>query len=300
MVHHKVKDVISNANFHRPDSSQKLYELIRIFPGWEKARIMPQGYHRHLFYELLWLKSGSWVQMADFKEYVIIANQVLFLPKNVIHYCQEGQLAEGILLLFKEDFFSTDQAVAFHDFMLFNPLGGPLLLTPASTDEKVLNNLFSLLLEDTSEPISFGQSLSQQSLLYVLLYKIEQIAQHSAGKTETPSVINLDVYSRFSVLLERNFRTQHTVNFYASALHLSPKQLARNLFISSGGSTTQQLIHTRLIVEAKRLLAYSTLSVKEVAYTIGLEDPAYFSRLFKRKTGSSPDTFRAMWTQKSY
>lgn len=295
MARHTAEGAINNAKFRRPDDSQKLYELIRVFPGWEKSRMMPRGYHRHLFYELLWLKSGNSVQLADFTEYIVTANQLLFLPQNVIHQCCDGQSAEGVLLLFKEDFFSLDQAAAFRNFLLFNPLVGPLLLTPAPADEKTLRHLFNLLLDDASEPTNFSQNLALQSLLYALLYKVEQIAQHSAGTAKIHSVANLDVYFRFSVLLETHFRTHHTVGFYASALHLSPKQLSRNLAISSRGSTTQQLIHARLIIEAKRLLAYSTHSVKEIAFTIGIEDAAYFSRLFKQKTGISPDAFRAMW-----
>jgi len=160
--------------------------------------------------------------------------------------------------LFNEDFFSRDHAAAFRDFLLFNPLIGPLLLTPTETDEQALHHLFNLLLDDVSEPENFSQNLALQSMLYALLYKVEQIARHRPGAQKVHSVTNLDVYSRFSALLETHFRTQQSVGFYASALHLSPKQLARYIAISSPGSTTQQLIHARLIIEAKRLLAYST------------------------------------------
>lgn len=171
-------------------------------------------------------------------------------------------------------------------------------MTPTLIDKEALHHLFTLLVDDGGEPTTSGRNLALQSLLYVLLQKVEQIAQRLIGKTDWPNITNREVHFRFNALLNAHFRTQHTVEFYALALNLSPKQLSRNL-IQNGGRTAQQLIHDRLLIEAKRLLAYSKLSIKEIAFTIGLEDPAYFSRLFKQKTGINPAAFRVMLDQKS-
>lgn len=299
MVRKRAEGAVDKVTFQRPDISQKLYELIPVFPGWENTRTMPVGYHRHLFYELLWITSGSIVQVADFTEFTTTTNRLLFLPKGIVHHCTEGQSANGILLLFNEDFFSLEQAVALRGFLIFDPLAKPIQLTLNPGDEKVLHSIVDLLRNDSVEPVSFSHNLVFQSLLYTLLYKVEQIAQRSADSLPVYNGQNQELYFRFSQLLDTHFRAEHTVRFYASALHVSPKQLARSLAISNHGHTTLELIHARLIMEAKRLLAYSAHSVKEIGFDIGMDDAAYFSRLFKQKTGVSPEAFRTLWSLKS-
>lgn len=82
-----------------------------------------------------------------------------------------------------------------------------------------------------------------------------------------------------------------TVTQVASALHLSPNYLSTTLKIISGQST-QQHIQSKLIDKAKEKLSTTTLSVSEIAYELGFEYPATFSKLFKRKTSVSPLAFR--------
>ena len=59
-----------------------------------------------------------------------------------------------------------------------------------------------------------------------------------------------------------------------------------------GGAAPMALVHERLMVEAKRMLIYTPLSVAEVAYDLGFDDPAYFSRFFAEREGTPPSRFR--------
>lgn len=78
---------------------------------------------------------------------------------------------------------------------------------------------------------------------------------------------------------------------YAELLNESPVVLNRAVK-SLTGKTAGELIIERLILEAKRLLLYSGLNNKEVAYKLGYDDPSYFARIFHKKTGSTPSEFR--------
>ena len=101
----------------------------------------------------------------------------------------------------------------------------------------------------------------------------------------------IDIFRKFNLLVEGNYFKEHSVQFYADALHKSPKTLA-NTFLLYNRKTPQQMIQERIIIEAKRLLGYTDKPVKQVTYELGFEDPAYFSNFFKRHTGVSPADFR--------
>ena len=96
---------------------------------------------------------------------------------------------------------------------------------------------------------------------------------------------------RFSELIDRHFREWRPVGFYAHRLGVSTAQLNNSCRRESGRSA-QHLIHERLLLEARRLLAYSDLDVTAISYSLGFKDPAYFSRFFTRREAMSPSAFR--------
>jgi AraC family transcriptional activator of pobA len=101
----------------------------------------------------------------------------------------------------------------------------------------------------------------------------------------------LDVFRKFNLLVEANFRNEHSVRYYAQCLNKSPKTLS-NLFALYHDKTPLQVIQGRIVIEAKRLLYYTDKSVKQITYELGFEDPAYFCNYFKRHTSLSPVEFR--------
>jgi AraC-like DNA-binding protein len=96
----------------------------------------------------------------------------------------------------------------------------------------------------------------------------------------------------FNQLVDHRFKEIHQVKEYAELLGESPVVLNRAVK-SLTGKTPGELIVERLILEAKRLLLYSDLSNKEVAYKLNYEDPSYFARIFRKKTGNTPSEFRS-------
>lgn len=97
---------------------------------------------------------------------------------------------------------------------------------------------------------------------------------------------------RFTALIDQHFRAAKPLAFYARELGISVPQLNRISRQHLGGSALR-VIQRRLLHEAERDLAYSSLSVKEIALTLGFADAAYFSRFFSRHAGCSPSEFRA-------
>lgn len=97
---------------------------------------------------------------------------------------------------------------------------------------------------------------------------------------------------RFRDALERDFRERREIEHYARELGITPTQLNR-ICRERLGCSALAAIHRRVLAEAERDLAYTSLSVKEVALTLGFADAAYFSRFFLRQTGRTPTDYRA-------
>ncbi len=96
---------------------------------------------------------------------------------------------------------------------------------------------------------------------------------------------------RFEALVERHHLKRWTVSDYANALSINPTHLNR-VTRAATGDTASHLILNRLIREARRNLVYTNLPVSKIAYALGFDDPAYFSRVYAAATGLSPRAFR--------
>lgn len=97
--------------------------------------------------------------------------------------------------------------------------------------------------------------------------------------------------ARFRQCVETNFRSAWSMNRYARALSVTPAQL-RAACLEVTGEPPTRIVHDRLVLEAKRTLMYTSMTVTETAYELGFSDPAYFSRFFSERVGCSPAAFR--------
>jgi AraC family transcriptional activator of pobA len=118
------------------------------------------------------------------------------------------------------------------------------------------------------------------------------VAREMAAKGRlSGSRTNVEVFERFEALLEQHFLEHWTVSQYAGALSITPTHLSR-ITRSATGRAASHLIAERIVREARRNLVYTDLPVSTIAYRLGFNDPAYFSRLFSENTGLSPRRFR--------
>jgi len=135
----------------------------------------------------------------------------------------------------------------------------------------------------------FARAQILRSLAGLLLGQVARRLSASGTATETGSAP--EVLARFEALIEAQYLAHWGVAEYAAALAVSPAHLSR-LSRAATGRPASGLIEDRLIREARRNLVYTNLSVSRIAYALGFEDPAYFTRVFTRATGTSPRAFR--------
>jgi AraC family transcriptional activator of pobA len=135
----------------------------------------------------------------------------------------------------------------------------------------------------------FARAHVLRSLTAVL---IGLVAREMAAKGERHAgTTSADLFARFEALLESHVLEHWTVGRYAEALAITPTHLSR-ITRDATGHAASQLIEERLVREARRNLVYTNLPISTVAFALGFEDPAYFSRVFARATGQSPRGFR--------
>ncbi len=153
---------------------------------------------------------------------------------------------------------------------------------------------FALLLRVFEEEFKEKDTIQGEMLrvlLKRLIIKLTRLAK-SQYISESTSQPIFDTIRQYSLLVENNYKKLHQVQEYADLMNKSPKTLS-NLFALHQQPSPLQIISDRVALEARRLLIYTDKSGSEIAYELGFEEPAHFSRFFKKSVGQSPSDFKA-------
>lgn len=231
----------------------------------------------------------------DFSEGVLFfsaPNQVFTVSK-----VQKLNEVKGWMLYFHPDLIrNTKLGTKIDDYTFFNyEINEALHLS--EKEESVLSNLIDLIENEINERID---NHSQK----ILVSNIELILSYSQRFYErqfnTRSAQNSDVVSKVESLLKKYYKThdlietgQPTIEYLAEECHLSPNYLS-DLLRKETGRSAKEHINDFIIEKAKHLLLSSTDSISDVAYSLGFNYPHYFGRLFKKKTGKTPQEFRQL------
>jgi AraC family transcriptional activator of pobA len=136
-----------------------------------------------------------------------------------------------------------------------------------------------------------GRLLALEGLLEVILANVLRVSHGRAATTDAKAGRRQTLVARFRELIEADFRNNRTVAEYAAALNVSESRL-RNACLGVTEQSPIQMVHTRRLLEAKRQLVYTNSPVSAIGYSLGFDDPAYFTRFFSQRTGVSPRSFR--------
>jgi AraC family transcriptional activator of pobA len=136
-----------------------------------------------------------------------------------------------------------------------------------------------------------GRRTAAESLLMVILVAMLRDKLQLTGDAAPARSSDSKLASRYRALLEDNFRTPMSIGEYAARLCVSQERL-RLACVRTSGSSPIALLNARRLLEAKRSLLYTNMSIALIAESCGFEDPAYFSRFFARSTGKSPRAYR--------
>ncbi|PWV53988.1 helix-turn-helix domain-containing protein [Chitinophaga sp. S165] len=144
---------------------------------------------------------------------------------------------------------------------------------------------------DEFETVDNIQQDMLQMLLKRLIIIITRLAKEQFLNEEELPESKLSIVRQYNLLVEKNYKVEHRVKFYADQLNRSPKTLA-NLFALYNDKSPLAIIQDRVLLEAKRLLIYTDKTSKEIAYDLGFADAAHFSAFFKKLASFAPSDFR--------
>lgn len=239
---------------------------------------IPLGMHMDNYYLFIFIDTGSLRVSVDFNEGVLEAHTCGFLEPGKVHqYKQSSPDAHGFIL-------GVDSSLLYKTTL--TRLGRftfkKTKFTIDRRHEEELGVLFPLLLRRRSKSTSpaFAQPI---------IAIFEEIAtldseDQSCGRT-------MNIFLEFKTFVKKYLYREHKPSFYADKLNITSgylNEVVNNVMYVS----TQKYILSEIIMQARRELATSSLSIQQVAEQLGYDDPAYFSRIFSKVYGMSPQAFR--------
>lgn len=245
--------------------------------------------HRHEYFEVFLLE-GDGVHFNDFVSFPIKSPTLIFVSPGQVHKWKKPLKMNGYAICFTQQFFDGNapppSPILSYPFWYPNDTP-PVLALPADRVEEITLICQELKKEFTAKAHGFESIIA--SLLRVLFGRAERLyPQRPSHRLNTRSSTLL---RDFRLMLEQHFRTHQSVGAYAKLLNVSPDLLSQTVHEGTG-QITGDVIRQRVLLESRRLLGYTQMTVSEVAYALSFQDPAYFSRFFRRLTGQSPGEFR--------
>jgi len=248
---------------------------------------------RHNYYSLIWVKQGSGIVRADFKEYDLSASSLFaFSPYQPFIFL--AQDIKGVALFFHPDFFCIHkhQAEIACNGVLFNNIYEPPFIGVKDDSSVTLNDVLAQIRNEIQNS-TLAQHEILVSYLKIFLIHCSRLKREQApqARTDLAAVGEPFVLQNLKDSIEKNFKTKHSAGEYANELNISIKALAKATKTYFNRTITE-LISERIIIEAKRELYLTNKTVKEIAYGLGYDDEYYFSRFFKVNTDISPQMYR--------
>ncbi|WP_459210207.1 helix-turn-helix domain-containing protein [Aquimarina rhabdastrellae] len=241
-------------------------------------------------FKIYWIKEGRGTYTIDFKTYSFEGEVLFFLTPGQVFSITSEAIKEACRLSFIPDFY----CIATHDKeiscngILFNNTYETPFVKPQQRVSNQLRRVLENIIDEFEHPDTAQYDLLQSFLKQFIILSVRAKKEGTMLLDEEESL----VFKNFSVLVEQNYKKMHSVSAYAERLGITSKSLTKHLQ-RIGTSSPSTIIKERIILESKRALIYTDKNIKEIAYDLGYEDPAYFSRFFTKAVGKSPLNFKS-------
>lgn len=241
------------------------------------------------YFTIAWNPGASQTVTIDGTEYEFLSNSLLTLLFDQSFMFERA--ADIVAWQFNREFYCIidhDSEVSCVGF-LFGSVDHLFIRLDEQAEQKL-----KLLLDVFIEEFKTADNIQDEMLLVLLkrlIIYITRLAKSEYVPAKKLKDEKFHVIRKFNLLVEANFRSEHSVSFYAGQLCKSPKTLS-NLFAIYNHKTPSQVIQERILIEAKRLLSYTEKSIKQITFDLGFEDVSHFSNFFKKLAFVSPLDFR--------
>ncbi|WP_286237867.1 helix-turn-helix domain-containing protein [Neptuniibacter halophilus] len=285
---------ISTYSLYSEDTSRSDPEFIHIEDIRTRAELFDWTINIHThpkMFQLIYVRYGEVRIHLDGLEQIEQGPCLITIPSGVVHGFQfSREQTRGSVITVSQLLVLDEQFQ--HRFPFYDELFSRALVIPLQeqdADLELIDQQIADLKREYRDDLA-GKTVMFEWLLYSLLIRIGRklksaYASHDSGSRYEQR------YKALCQLIEQHYREHRPASWYAEQLNTTPMGLSRACNAVSGKKVSE-LLQDRLVLEAQRYLIYTAAPASLIAYDLGFQDPAYFSRFFKRRVGLSPGAFR--------
>ena len=248
--------------------------------------------HRHEYFEIIWLKNGTGNHQIDLHDYVYTGSVMFLLAPGQIHKIEQRIPSEGYIIKFLPSIFKQEKDFFNYilDTCLFDDKTACSVIKIPDHLQDIFEDLFVNMVQEFHQIETDSENIVS-SYLKILITHINRIKRKKISESVAIKDPHYALFRQFKIEIEKKYKKEHSVQYYAGVLHAQPRSL-NAVSREYAGKSAGELIQDRILLEAQRYLYHETKSIKEIGYDLGFDDPAYFTRFFKKHTGFAPQYFK--------
>ncbi|MEO9869232.1 helix-turn-helix transcriptional regulator [Ekhidna sp.] len=281
-------DEIKKYHLYKDDHSKLHFQINDAASYCAKNEAHCYKPHQHSFYQFIWFQESG-LHYVDYEVIEHQANTLFFLDKKQVHnFCKDSS-NKGILFHFDEVFLHQQdpEADGWLQHKLFNAIGPPYIQL---TEGEV--NFFKMIAEKLGKEMENKDYNYAKQVFYLFRLLTLSIERQKHIQSDISSISDKDykIAVAFKKAIQENIHAFLSVDQFSEKIGVSPKKLT-SISKKYLDDTPLNVIHARKILEAKRQLSNTNTSIKELAYSLGFDQPTYFTKYFKKHTGLTPKEF---------
>lgn len=246
--------------------------------------------HRHNYFVIVWVKKGKGTHFIDLEKFELQNDTVYCITPGQVHLLKQDGPTEGYVISFTADFMGMEESNLdlLFNTGLFNAFSrSPVIKVDADVKDEMEDAVRRML----KEYANFFLLRSEILRGYLKIFLIYLTRQFEKTNQQPAQSRNIELMRKFLSLIEKNYAQKRMVTDYAEELVVTPNYLNEVVKKISGFPASHH-IQQRIVLEAKRQAAFSNVTMKEIAYNLGFDDTAHFSKFFKNASGMSFTDFK--------
>ncbi|SHN13224.1 AraC family transcriptional regulator [Chitinophaga sp. CF418] len=246
--------------------------------------------HKQHYVEIIWIIKGGGTLVMDLEKFTLQDNSIFCITPGQLHQLKEEEQTEGYVISFTEAFLHMGEQEfdLMYNSGLFQSFSRSAGIRLDSDIAGEMQEIALKMLKESNNTYLFKTEMLRRYLKIFLIYVARQFQAPLQTLMQTR---NIELSEKFKSLVELHFKTHRKVADYAKLLTVTPNYL-NEIIKKTTAYPASHHIRQRIILEAKRRVAYSDECMKEVAWHLGFTDIAHFSKFFKNATGTTFTEFR--------
>jgi AraC family transcriptional activator of pobA len=244
--------------------------------------------HRHDFYHVVWIEKGAGTFIRDGQSYPIKPGSLIFVPTGQVHTWESKAALQGYILSFEPTLLFSQSDRPYRLLHLLTQCSAAAKSLATGVIYDWLRAKFEELAREFCGSEEFRDEMLKTQIVSILicLHRLRS----GQGQLEVTDHFH-PLTNRFLALLEKEEGKFYLANHYVSALSTDSRTFV-NAVLSETGKSPSAWIRDRTLLEARRLLTYTDLTISEIAYRLNFRNVSYFVRFYRRLTGVPPGAAR--------